>query len=352
MGLDHRLHGYECFREVYLGLSEGFSEKYYERSPQNLLNPAYTSQVDTGGEFLDHEELKKRGFFYIPTQLIVGEITLEEDVNLIDSFNITLIANFWQANKIIVKNGKGVKVHDFEKNSVPFFPLMDSNMLGTLKAKIKCGYVGNPDKSKIMEGACIGVSPSFRSDGLPVVTLTFRDLSWQMGRYQVNCTYPIFSKNQQLEVAPVNKGYTNPSNTTKSKVPTLSNTETTPNGVNFTFDEFLCKDIAQTAPPQKYWGNLQTLMDNLDIIREYLGVGLFINSGFRTEAHNSSPAVRGAVDSMHLVAGAGDLSSPDATPLQIKLAIDTLIAAKKIKNGGVKMYSTFVHYDIGSTRRW
>lgn len=349
----HTLHGYECFREVYLGLTEKFSKEFYKKSPQNLLNPAFTSQVKEGGEFFDHEDLTKKGYFYIPTHLIQGEITLEEDVNLINSFSITMIANFWQAEELVIRKSRGEEkeeIRRFEKKRVPFYPMMDSLMLGNLKARVRCGYVNFPEKDKLMEGVCIGVSPSFRRDGIPVVTLTFRDVGWQMGLYQVHCSYPNSGKNQDLSNSVGIKNYTNPVQGNRSREEIERDFGSTPNGTYFSFDEFVCKDKDRTEPPGVYWGNLRKLIVNLDKIRDFVGVPLNVNSGFRTQEHNKQ--VGGVQKSVHLVSGAADLSSPSISPSELYKAIEELISKKEIHDGGLALYNTFVHYDIASSRRW
>jgi uncharacterized protein YcbK (DUF882 family) len=55
---------------------------------------------------------------------------------------------------------------------------------------------------------------------------------------------------------------------------------------------------------------------------------------------------------MHLKAMASDLVCRSLTPKQLKAVIEKLIKEGKMKNGGIGLYPSFVHYDIGATRRW
>lgn len=103
--------------------------------------------------------------------------------------------------------------------------------------------------------------------------------------------------------------------------------------------------------PKQYYGNLQKLMTNLDVLREYLDTPLFINSGYRSPSHNKK--VGGVSNSMHLYAKAADMRALNKTPKQIKQAIETLISQGKMTKGGVGLYNTFVHYDVrGTNTRW
>ena len=118
---------------------------------------------------------------------------------------------------------------------------------------------------------------------------------------------------------------------------------------NFSLAEFACKD--GTPVPGEYVCNVKELADQIQALREYLGGPLTVMSSYRTPAHNKK--VGGAKNSQHLTASAADLKSPNHTPKQIKAAIEKLIAAGKMKQGGVGLYPTFVHYDIrGKKARW
>jgi uncharacterized protein YcbK (DUF882 family) len=122
-----------------------------------------------------------------------------------------------------------------------------------------------------------------------------------------------------------------------------------PKGKYFNLSEFHSNDGVKV--PKQFYGNLQKLINNLDVLREYLGSPLFINSGYRSPAHNRR--IGGATNSMHLYAKASDLRSVTKSPKEIKQAIETLISQGKMSKGGVGIYNTFVHYDVrGTNTRW
>jgi len=118
---------------------------------------------------------------------------------------------------------------------------------------------------------------------------------------------------------------------------------------NFYLNEFACKD--GTPVPDAYLNNVRLLAHYLQIIRNYTKKPMIIVSGFRSYSYNR--LVKGAPYSQHLVAGAGDIKSPDIAPYELHTIIEKLIAAGQIKDGGLGLYDTFVHYDVtGKPRRW
>lgn len=124
---------------------------------------------------------------------------------------------------------------------------------------------------------------------------------------------------------------------------------TTPGTKNFKASEFRCKD--GTNVPPEYYGNLQELMNNLQVLRDALGVPILINSGYRTKSHNKK--VGGASSSSHLTAKAADIRTSSHTPAQVMAKIEELIGLGKMKQGGLSRYPTFVHYDVrGYKSRW
>ena len=119
---------------------------------------------------------------------------------------------------------------------------------------------------------------------------------------------------------------------------------------NFSRQEFDCKD--GTIVPGQLIGNLKELAENLQVLRDYLGVPVQVTgSGYRTPTHNKR--VGGAPKSLHLEAKAADINAKGYTPKQLYNAIEKLIAEGKMKQGGLGLYPTFVHYDIrGIKARW
>lgn len=117
---------------------------------------------------------------------------------------------------------------------------------------------------------------------------------------------------------------------------------------NFKMAEFNSHD--GTVVPTKYRGNVQTLMNQLEVIRSYFNAPVTINSGYRSPAHNKN--IGGVADSMHLFGKAADIKVAGYSPSQVHAGILKLIKDKRIINGGVGKYSSFTHYDIGPARRW
>jgi uncharacterized protein YcbK (DUF882 family) len=118
---------------------------------------------------------------------------------------------------------------------------------------------------------------------------------------------------------------------------------------NFDLAEFACKD--GTPVPKALLPNIQLLAANLQVLREYLGEPIHINSGYRTPTYNAK--VGGKPNSYHMKAMAGDLTTKSKTPKQLAAIIEKLIAEKKMRQGGLGIYPGFVHYDVRGTKsRW
>ena len=117
---------------------------------------------------------------------------------------------------------------------------------------------------------------------------------------------------------------------------------------NFQLSEFACND--GTPVPEKLVCNVALLANNLQALRDELGEPLIINSAYRTPSWNKK--VGGAPQSMHLQAKASDLTTRTKTPKQLKAIILKLVKEGKMQDGGIGLYPSFVHYDIGPVRRW
>jgi len=117
----------------------------------------------------------------------------------------------------------------------------------------------------------------------------------------------------------------------------------------FSIEEFYSKD--GKLPSTTQIGNIKELAKNLDFLRYYLDSPITINSGHRSISHNTS--VGGKIDSQHLYGKAGDIVVKNYTPDEVYFAIETLINNGQMKQGGLGIYDTFVHYDIrGVEARW
>ena len=119
---------------------------------------------------------------------------------------------------------------------------------------------------------------------------------------------------------------------------------------NFSRQEFDCKD--GTKVPDNLLNNLKELAENLQVLRDYLNTPVSITgSGYRTPSHNKK--VGGASNSQHLYAKAADINAKGLTPKELFRTIENLISLGKMKQGGLGLYKTFVHYDIRGTKaRW
>ncbi|MGV4453154.1 YcbK family protein, partial [Ornithobacterium rhinotracheale] len=97
--------------------------------------------------------------------------------------------------------------------------------------------------------------------------------------------------------------------------------------------------------------NLRELAQNLQVLRNYLGKPIIVNSGYRSVAHNRK--IGGKVNSQHLQGKAADIRVDGVTPERLASIIERLIYNGKMKQGGLGIYPTFVHYDIRGTKtRW
>lgn len=118
---------------------------------------------------------------------------------------------------------------------------------------------------------------------------------------------------------------------------------------NFTLAEFQSRDGAPM--PADVQANIIRLANALQIIRNELNVPITITSGYRSPEHNR--AVRGASNSTHIRGLGADFQARGIAPVAVAAVIERLISEGKIPQGGLKAYSTWVHYDIRGTRaRW
>ena len=118
---------------------------------------------------------------------------------------------------------------------------------------------------------------------------------------------------------------------------------------NFSKKEFDSKDGSEM--PQDVFVNIQKLANKLQVLRDYLGKQISINSAYRSPSHNKS--VGGAKNSQHLYGKASDITVKEMTPKQVYDAIEILISNGDMLQGGLGLYNTFVHYDFrGNKSRW
>jgi len=118
---------------------------------------------------------------------------------------------------------------------------------------------------------------------------------------------------------------------------------------NFKREEFDCHD--GTIVPEQYHANLKKLVENLQVLRDYIGKPIIVNSGYRTISYNKK--IGGASKSQHLTATAADIRVPGMTADKLYRVIDNLIKQGKMHNGGLGWYRSFCHYDVRpNAARW
>lgn len=119
---------------------------------------------------------------------------------------------------------------------------------------------------------------------------------------------------------------------------------------NFDWSEFQSHDGA--IMPEDVKKNIKELVKNLEVIRTASGnKPIKINSGYRSPQQNID--VGGKSKSYHMKGLAADFVIVGMTTAETRELIENLIANKKIKQGGLGNYPTWVHYDIrGFKARW
>ena len=122
-----------------------------------------------------------------------------------------------------------------------------------------------------------------------------------------------------------------------------------PSTLHFSASEFASRG---EPVPRKYWRDLQRLMDQLEVLREYLGgPSVKVTSGWRSKTHND--AVGSNDRSQHRKARAADIKAVGYSPKEVADAIERLIAMGAMQQGGLGRYPRFTHYDVRRRRsRW
>jgi len=118
---------------------------------------------------------------------------------------------------------------------------------------------------------------------------------------------------------------------------------------NFTQKEFNSKD--GSSMPDDVLKNIELLSEQLQIIRDYTGKSITINSGYRSPEHNAS--IGGVSNSQHVLGKAADIVIDGMKPSDTYALIEYLNDKGVIKIGGLGSYNTFTHVDIReNTARW
>jgi uncharacterized protein YcbK (DUF882 family) len=118
---------------------------------------------------------------------------------------------------------------------------------------------------------------------------------------------------------------------------------------NFNLNEFNSK--CGRPMPENIKKNIVEMVQNLQIIRDEVKVPISITSGYRSPEHNVK--VKGAKDSQHVKGTAVDFKVQGLKPEEVAVIVERLIKEGKIKQGGIGIYPSWVHYDIrGVKARW
>ena len=118
---------------------------------------------------------------------------------------------------------------------------------------------------------------------------------------------------------------------------------------NFLLREFRCKD--GSGVPDEHMDNVKELAENLQVLREHLEKPIRIISAYRTPTYNRK--IDGARRSQHLTASAADIKIKGMEPQEIKEVFEELIKKGLMKQGGIGLYKSFLHYDIRNKKvRW
>jgi uncharacterized protein YcbK (DUF882 family) len=118
---------------------------------------------------------------------------------------------------------------------------------------------------------------------------------------------------------------------------------------NFNIIEFQSKDGSEM--PEHVIHNIKELAENLQVLRDYIGSPIHINSAYRSPAHNAK--IGGVKNSFHTKGKAADITVKGYTPRKLARIILKLIGEGKMSQGGLGLYNGFIHYDIRGTKaRW
>tara|TARA_R110000744_G_scaffold82750_1_gene162586 strand:+ start:19114 stop:19485 length:372 start_codon:yes stop_codon:yes gene_type:complete len=118
---------------------------------------------------------------------------------------------------------------------------------------------------------------------------------------------------------------------------------------DFNRSEFDCND--GSVMPKEVLLNIQKLANQLQVLRDFLGVTITVNSAYRSPSYNKK--IGGVSNSQHILGKAADITAEGYTPAQVYARIEKLIKSGDMLQGGLGSYSTFTHYDIRKTRaRW
>lgn len=110
----------------------------------------------------------------------------------------------------------------------------------------------------------------------------------------------------------------------------------------FKLSEFACK--CGCVMPRDVLSNVLLVATELEKLRIKMGTPIIINSGYRCKAYNTR--VGGSSGSYHMRGMAVDIRSSAFAASYLFSVVKEQIGRKVLSAGGLKQYSSFVHYDI------
>lgn len=118
---------------------------------------------------------------------------------------------------------------------------------------------------------------------------------------------------------------------------------------NFSKSEFDCKCGCEM--PEEVLTNVKLVAENLQKLRDVIGVTITPTNGYRCAPHNKK--IGGVPNSQHILGKAADIQIKDIEPYIIANIVDYLMENKLFYLGGVGKYDTFTHVDVrGIKARW
>jgi len=97
--------------------------------------------------------------------------------------------------------------------------------------------------------------------------------------------------------------------------------------------------------PADLMGNAETLLKNLQVLRDACGKPITVISGYRDESRQAT-VNSGVKKSQHMLAAAADIKVKDMQPKEVVALIEKLIKEGRMSNGGIGCYPDFVHFDV------
>ena len=122
-----------------------------------------------------------------------------------------------------------------------------------------------------------------------------------------------------------------------------------PSTEHFKLSEFACND--DTPVPSRLWGNIQRLMNQLEVLRQEFGRPINPFSAYRTPEYNARK--NSEPTSQHPKGKAADIRIAGVSPKVVADTIERLIHEGRMEQGGLGRYKSFCHYDVrGKRARW